>query len=694
MPPSKAARYGDSFGKCAPAPPQTRDWDNLTSVKFPIGASPTPLPGNGLVRARARIPDSRPSNLPSQADSVVHGKEKSKPSLRSLDLLTPSDAIAPPRTNAARLSGASPGSVSPLASRDWDGSVSVVVPIGSPASPLPEVSPQRDAVTFTLWKILVGHKEFLTSEDFHAGMHSVFPGERYIFVQELWATMARSLGGSVSQDHFQYFFEKIRPDFLFGQHKRYRLLQRHITSTHGLASQPNQQHGPRIDVSKGLALEREVRSVSPPLQQQLQGFKQVLSRDKVPDFPPAAPSTSPRRVPAGVMAFSAPVTPADASARARENILQNADRTRISQSSDSLGFKAVILRTSSAATSMLSKSKKDDTTSPKKLKAARDTIRLQQYLAWMRKVLPSEDCEGIGDDGSGLCNGLLLYKLIKAVGAPADRLQSLHLQMDQGVRTRRLWLRNMEAIGNCVLACSSSVCVLDPELAVDGDRSALVSLLRLIVQTFVVKKIPKTRVIEWCAAHLQHFNMTLQPQTIQFPHSNASLQQDFSDGLLISLLLQRCIPAAGEAAASEAMLLLQESELHSDSYTNRHVALGLIIILGLPSYFNMQQLDLRPLEHNFLWMQLHAIYLAYSGALPTPTARAAAMEPNFSHSGEDQVIKSSRTSEQDVERKVALLEKRALEARSTELQQSVQRLDSMKRTLRVLTRLCLFCRII
>jgi hypothetical protein len=177
-------------------------------------------------------------------------------------------------------------------------------------------------------------------------------------------------------------------------------------------------------------------------------------------------------------------------------------------------------------------------------------------------------------------------------------------------------------------------------LAVDGDAGALVSLLRLIVQTFVVKKIPKSRVIEWCAAHLQFFNMTLQPQTVHFPHSNTTLQQDFGDGLLVSLLLQRCIPAAGEAAGSEAMLLLQESELHSDSYSNRHIALGLIITLGLPPYFNMQQLDLKPLEHNFLWMQLHAIYLAFSSTLLAPSATAATVGSETSRATLDQYAKT------------------------------------------------------
>jgi hypothetical protein len=660
----------------------------MSTVKFPIGASPKPLPGNGLVRARARIPDARPSRLASPSDSV-RGKGKSKPSLDSLNLLTPSETILSPRVNAARLSGASSRSVSPRASRDWDGSINVVKSIGSPASPLPEVSPQRDAVTFILWKILAGHQEYLTSQDFHAGMHSIFPGERHISVQELWATMTRSLGGSVSQEHFQLFFETMRPDFLFGPDKRHRILQRHISSTSALCFQPTQKLGPRIDLSKGYA-ERDGKSMSPLPHQQLKERERDNTLDKSQEFPPTVTETSPRREPAGVLSSSVTVTPADASARVREDSSQNAAWTRTSQSSDSMGFKAVILHTSRAnyaGTPTRIKSKREKTTSPKQLKSARDLIRLQQYLSWIRTVLPSEDCESIGDDGVGLCNGLLLYKLIKAVGAPADRLQSLHLQMDQGVRTRRLWLRNMEAIGNCVLACSSSVCVLDPELAVDGDRGALVSLLRLIVQTFVVKKIPKTRVIEWCAAHLQFFKMTLQPQTIQLPHSSATLEQDFSDGLLISLLLQLCIPVASEAAASEAMLLLQESELHSDSYTNRHVALGLLITLGLPSYFNMQQLDLRPLEHNFLWMQLHAIYLTFSGALPAPSARVAAIEPCISHTADDQDVKSSRFKEHNVERKVALLEKRALDAKSAELEQSVQRLDSMKRTLRVLTRL-------
>ena len=51
----------------------------------------------------------------------------------------------------------------------------------------------------------------------------------------------------------------------------------------------------------------------------------------------------------------------------------------------------------------------------------------------------------------------------------------------------------MQAIGNCVIACSSSICALEPELAVDGDAGALTALLSLIVQTFVVKKISKSR---------------------------------------------------------------------------------------------------------------------------------------------------------------------------------------------------------
>jgi hypothetical protein len=643
------------------------------------------------VRARARIPDARSSKPPS-TEQDARKKNSSRPSLGSLNLLTPSDPTWPLRANAAKVSDPPPRSVSPRASRDWDGSVSVVQPIGSPASPLPEVSPQRDAVAFALWKILSGNnQDFLTSQDFHAGMQNVFPGERHIAIQELWATMARSLGGRVSQEQFQHFFEKSRPDFLFDQDRRYRLLQPYMKPLISLSYQSTQKHGPWIDLPKGLVSEREGRSISPqPQHAQLSTY---YNQNGAQGLTPAAPAASPRRAPAGELPNSTPVTPADASARARQSILHNADRAKVSQAPDSAGFKAVILHTSRAShatTPLHSKPKRDKASSPKELKAARDFIRLQQYLTWMRTVLPSEDCESIGSDGSGLCNGLLLFKLIKAVGAPADRLQSLHLQMDQGVRTRRLWLRNMEAIGNCVHACSSSICVLDPELAVDGDAGALVSLLRLIVQTFIVKKIPKTRVIEWCAAHLQFFNMTLQPQTVHFPHSNATLQQDFGDGLLVSLLLQRCIPAAGEAAGSEAMLLLQESELHSDSYSNRHIALGLIITLGLPPYFNMQQLDLKPLEHNFLWMQLHAIYLAFSSTLPAPSPAAAAIESDASRAALYQYAKASSSKEQSLERKVALEEKRVLEAKSAELQQSVQRLDSMKRTLRVLARLCMF----
>jgi hypothetical protein len=539
-----------------------------------------------------------------------------------------------------------------------------------------------------LWKILAGdNRNILTSQDFHSGMQKIFPGERHIALQELWATMARSLGGHVTREQFQHFFEKSRPDFLFDQDRRHRLLQRYTTPMHALSQQASQKHGSQIDLPKSRVSEHEGRSISPQLQQS-QLFI-YYNQSGAQDLSPAAPAASPRGAAADVLPNSAPVTPADASARLHELILHNTDRARVSQAPDKAGFKAVILHSSRASnetTPSQSRQKRNKQSSPKELKAARDSIRLQQYLAWVRTVLPSGDCESLGSDGSGLCNGLLLFKLIKAVGAPADRLQSLHLQMDQGVRTRRLWLRNMDAICNCIHACSSSICALQPELAVDGDPGALVSLLRHIVQTFIVKKIPKTRVIEWCAAHLQLFNITLQPQTIHFPHSNATLQQDFGDGLLLSLLLQRCIPVANEATGSEAMLLLQESELHSDSYSNHHIALALIITLGLPPYFSLQQMDLRPIEHNFMWMQLHAIYLAFSSALPAPSARAAAIESETIHLACNQQAKASSSKEQNVERRAALREKRALEAKSAELMQSVELLDNVKRTLRVIAR--------
>jgi hypothetical protein len=248
----------------------------------------------------------------------------------------------------------------------------------------------------------------------------------------------------------------------------------------------------------------------------------------------------------------------------------------------------------------------------------------------------------------------------------------------------------MQAIGYCVIACSSSICVLEPELAVDGDAGALTALLRLIVQTFVIKKISKSRVIEWCAAHLQLLNATLHPQSVQFPYSNASLQQDFGDGLLLSLLLQRCIPAADEDVRSEAILLLQESDLHSSCYSNRHVALALIVTLGVPPYFNMPQLELKPIEHNFLWMQLNAIYLAFSSSLPAPAARVSDVESKISRVADGRCPKEFNVQEQDSQLKEVRKEKRALEAKSAELRQSMQRLHGLRRTLRVLTRFTAF----
>jgi hypothetical protein len=368
---------------------------------------------------------------------------------------------------------------------------------------------------------------------------------------------------------------------------------------------------------------------------------------------------------------------------------QEADFTWPPQVHAQMGFLPVVLPTprgSRAATPAQSKTPKDKACSPKDTKPGRHAVRLQQYLSWMRTVLPLEDHEHIGSDGSGLCSGLLLFKLLKAVGAPAERLQALHLQMDQSGRTRRLWLRNMQAVANCVLACSSTVCALEPELAVDGDPGALAAFLRLIVQTFVVKKISKTRVMAWCAAHLQLLNAPLQPQSVQPPYSPASLHHDFGDGLLLSLLLQRCIPAAEEAVRSEAILLLQESDLHSNCYSNRHVALALIVTLGLHPYFTLQQLELKPVECNFLWMQLNAIHLAFGASLPAPETRAAVAQAQPHHTARDQAAKQSGYKEQESHLKAAIQEKRAVEAKSAELQLSKKRLDSMQRTLRVLTR--------
>jgi len=562
--------------------------------------------------------------------------------------------------------------MSPREIRDWDGSASIRQPntIGTPPSPLAEVPPQREAVTLVLWKMIASDRDFLTPQYFYTGMQKLFPREMHLVFQELWVTMARSLGGSVSQLQFQIFFEKSRPDFLFGKDKRHKLLQPHMrqTSSSALHSAANNH---RVDRP------RAATSVSPR--------REVQQHEH--EHTPATPVASPRHEPVDALAGGDAVTPADASARAREHILRSAAWTGLSQVPDEMGFKPVVLHTPRASSSATPGRKKEKVLSPKDSKAARDVVRLQQYLSWVRSVLPEGDHQSIGSDGSGLCNGLLLFKLMKAIGAPADRLQSLHLQMDQGVRTRRLWLRNMEAIGNCVLACSSSICVLEPDLAVDGDPGALVVLLRLMLQTFVVKKIQKTRVIEWCAAHLQFFDVTLQPQTLQFPHSNASLQQDFCDGLLISLLLQRCIPATDETVGSDALLLLQESELHSASYSNRHVAIALTITLGIQPYFNLQQLELKPVEHNFLWMQLHAIYLTFASALPAPASLAAATESKpFAHEPHGQEAKGSSTANQELLRKLALQEKRTVEVKSAELHKSMQRLDDVKRTLRVLSR--------
>ena len=679
MPSSTPVYFHDSNGSADPAPRRSRDWDHRAIVTHPISAPPAALPGKGLVRARARIPAaSRPAthSTASGSEAAARSLHKSRSSLGSLNLLTPSDsALPPPATRPATASGRSPRSISPREIRDWDRRTQVIV---SPPSPLPEVPPQREAVTFVLWRIIANNQDFLTPQNFYTGMQKVFPSEMHLAFQELWVTMARSLGGSVSQLQFQVFFERSRPDFLFGQDKRHKLLQRYMrhTSAPGLHSPASHE---REDWHSGKGSPHRATSVSP------RRLGQTLEQEQEP----ATPVATPRSEPVEVFAGGDPVTPADASARAREHILRSAAWTGLSQVPDEMGFKPVVLHSPRAryeAAPSQSKPQKDKVSSPKEMKAARDTARLQQYLSWMRSVLPEGERQSIGIDGSGLCNGLLLFKLMKAIGAPADRLQSLHLQMDQGVRTRRLWLRNMEAIGNCVLACSSSIGGLEPELAVDGDPGALVALLRLMVQTFVVKKISKTRLIEWCAAHLQFFNVALQPQTIQFPHSNASLQKDFSDGLLISLLLQRCIPAADEAVGSDALLLLQESELHCSSYSNRHIAIALAITLGVQPYFNLQQLELKPVEHNFLWMQLNAIYLAFGSALPAPATRAAVIESKPAHAPDDRDAKGSSTKEREVLRKLALQEKRTVEVKSAELHKSIQRLDDVKRTLRVLTR--------
>jgi hypothetical protein len=513
-------------------------------------------------------------------------------------------------------------------------------------------------------------------------MQKLFPNEMHIAVQELWVTMARSLGGYVQQQQFQVFFEKTRPDFLFGPDKKYKLLLPVIHSkrpppiAHNAVGSSEYRH--HADVRRGESSAFERRSVSPPRHAQREHHGEIHASEEN--------EWSPHRLPAS---SAAAVTPADASARAREHLSHEADFTWPPEVHAQMGFLPVVLPTprgSRAATPAQNKPPKDKASSPKDMKSGRHAVRLQQYLSWMRTVLPSEDHEHIGNDGSGLCNGLLLFKLMKAVGAPADRLQSLHLQMDHSCRTRRLWLRNMQAVGNCVLACSSTVAGLEPELAVDGDPAALAAILRLIVQTFVVKKISKTRVMAWCAAHLQLLNAPLQPQSLQPPFSHASLHHDFGDGLLLSLLLQRCIPAAEETVRSEAILLLQESDLHSNCYSNRHVALALIVTLGLHPYFTLQQLELKPVECNFLWMQLNAIHLAFGASLPAPETRVLVAQAQPHHAARDQVAKSSDTKEQDSHLKAAIQEKRAVEAKSAELQLSRQRLHGMQRTLRVLTR--------
>jgi hypothetical protein len=664
MPSSHAARFENISDSTASLLPQSREWNDRSAVVHPISAAPAPLPGNGFVRARARVPTPRHAKQSVAIDSDLHLTEKPRPSLQSLNLLTPSkDPVLPPRLvpPAKARSPLSPSrSISPPDTPDWDRKTTVSQPIGSPASPLPDVAPPRAAVSLALWKLLAGHKDMLTSHAFHSCMRKLFPGEKHITLQELWVTMARSLSGSVSQLQFQVFFELSRPDFLFDQAKRYKQLLLYLRPT-SASSEParSSKHAPELAGG----------SVSPSLEDARQDDRSGLVTQA-----PAAPGDA--------VDSSGPETPADACARSRQLLLQNAGLAMQPQVYERMGFQPVVLSASRASTPSHIKPSRDRASSPKDSKTAREMVRLEQYLSWMRSVLPSEDHASIGANGSGLCNGLLLFKLIKLLGAPADRLHALHLRMDQCGRTRRLWLRNMEAIGDCALACCSSVHVLEPESAVDGDPAALVALLRVIVQAFVVKKIPKTRVIEWCAAHLTFFNVTLQPQTLRFPHSNSSLQHDFCDGVLFSLLLQRCIPAAEETVRSEAMLLLHESEQNSAVYSNRHIAAALVITLGLVPYFNVQQLELKPVEHNFLWMQLHAIYLAFCTSLPAPAVRVAANGPSSSRKTHNQDANKSFTAEP----RSSVSPKRIAEAKTAELQQSTQRLDDMKRTLRAVNR--------
>jgi hypothetical protein len=493
-------------------------------------------------------------------------------------------------------------------------------------------------------------------------MQKLFPGEMHIHMQELWVSMAHSISGFVTKFQFQRYFENTRPEFLFGRDKRHKLLQQHLRPK----SASSLQHRVRSVDGEVAESSNQGQVVSPHSQRHEEHDDERSN------------ATSSRGSPTDA---SAPLTPAEASTRARQRVLQSAELPETPHLPDSTGkpFKAVVLRARHSSNVSEGDSQSTSASSPKALRASRDAVRLQQYLSWLGTVLPADDHKAVGSDGTGLCSGLLLFKLLKTIGAPADRLHTLHLQMDHGVRTRALWLRNMKAIGDCVLACSSSVCVLEPELAVDGDPRALVALLRLIVQTFVVKKIPKTRVIEWCAAQLQCFNMTLQPRTLQFPHSNASFQQDFCDGVLLSLLLQRCISVTDEAVGSDAMLLLQESENHSSTYSNRHIAVALIITLGVRPFFNLRQMELKPIESNFMWMQLHAVYLAFARLLPAPAPRISAKPIS-----EDKDVLSP--AEKRIICKAALQEKRDLEAKSAELKQSMQRLEGVKRTLRVLNR--------
>jgi hypothetical protein len=96
----------------------------------------------------------------------------------------------------------------------------------------------------------------------------------------------------------------------------------------------------------------------------------------------------------------------------------------------------------------------------------------------------------------------------------------------------------------------------------------------------------------------------------------------------------------------------------------------------------VQQLELKPVEHNFLWMQLHAIYLAFCTSLPAPAVRVAANGPNSSRKTHNQDANKSFTAEP----RSSVSPKRIAEAKTAELQQSTQRLDDMKRTLRAVNR--------